>query len=203
MSYNKNNFDSIDIARIENKANEFKYSTTDDSLATVGSSGYFNFNPDDSTDVFNTVQVGDFILVKTTSGNSILSVASLSPVTTAPGFLTAQGHSPIIIRMQTAANATNNDIFICQYPYVLTSVVVIPQGAGHAGDTITIRKSTTNITNAVSLATHAAFDVLNPTSFNTGIAIFNVGDTISALATDGGGSNIPSCIVTISAYLNY
>ena len=171
------------------------YETSDDSVNTAQSSGYFN-------KVYDQVNLDDIIWVK---GNNtvnikcalvrVTSAQGVQPVTVAPyvGEYSVGNENPYPIESMTlklnagAAQEVDHNVF---YQYRLLDVFVTTSTQGQSGDTLTVQTNggTHNYTSAIDL--NVGEGVIARTTFiNQDYPDLLVGDNNLRLKTVKGGAN--------------
>lgn len=206
MAYTQQTFDLIDSAAILGETKLFKYTSSSDDLNTIVGSGYFAFDPEDSEDVGNAAEVGDFILVKASDGNQLLYIFSLNPtetyeINTNSGY-TGYGMRSYLFNT-TAGAGTEQSIFVYT-PVIVTAVRVILKAAGNASNTVTVYQTNTStaITESMSLNTKTTNDVVEAATINTTNYSLDQGDALIVKTVDGGSANLPACSVVVTAIVN-
>jgi hypothetical protein len=173
------------------------YSTTDTAFTTMNT-GYFN-------DLSSVLENNSIILCKNSNGTLFLKVTSATgaavvTVQSMDGYA-AGGELATNLKafvVTTPGGATADTNLIVGGSFIVLDVLVQLNAAGTTGDTIVVKTGSNVVSNVFDIASSADKALLRATSIDNAFALTEEGITVTQV--DGGGSDSPSCTVTILGY---
>jgi len=111
------------------------------------------------------------------------------------------GFIPVMLRLQTAANATNSVSLTMERKFTVVDAHAILIGAdGTTSDTYQVFNGSNAITDVVSIASADDRDIVRAGEINDANMEIAAGGTLKVTATDGGSTDIPALYVYVLGY---
>tara|TARA_R100000152_G_scaffold20642_2_gene15039 strand:+ start:4052 stop:4471 length:420 start_codon:yes stop_codon:yes gene_type:complete len=111
------------------------------------------------------------------------------------------GFIPVMLRLQTAANATNSVSLTMERKFTVVDAHAILIGAdGTTSDTYQVFNGSNAITDVVSIASADDRDIVRAGEINDANMEIAAGGTLKVTATDGGSTDVPALYVYVLGY---
>ena len=111
------------------------------------------------------------------------------------------GFIPVMLRLQTAANATNSVSLTLARAFTVVDAHAILIGAdGTTSDTYKVFNGSDAITDAVSIASADDRDIVRAGEINDANMEIAAGGTLKVTATDGGSTDVPALYVYVLGF---
>lgn len=111
------------------------------------------------------------------------------------------GFIPVMLRLTTAANATNSVSLTMERKFTVVDAHAILVGAdGTASDTYQVFNGSSAITDAISIASADDRDIVRAGEINDANMEIAADGTLKVTVTDGGSTDVPALHVYVTGY---